>query len=86
MTLPTTDHIQTTLPSSEYLLSSRDPDSAAAQISQIQAALSSHSQHVETQAALAKMHSEIVKTATTSAGSSLTGIAVFHDAKQLSRK
>ena len=73
MTLPTTEQIQTALPSTEYLLSSRDHDAASAQISQIQAALASHSQHAETQAALAKMHSEILKTATTSAASSLTG-------------
>ena len=76
-TITTAEHAQVTLPSSDYILSSRDTESAASQISQIQAALANHSQHAEAQAALAKMHSEIVKTVTTSAGhapSSTTGI------------
>ena len=66
--LPVAEHVQTSLPSSDYILSSRDTESAASQISQIQAALSNHAQHAEAQAALAKMHADIVKTATTSAG------------------
>ncbi len=59
------EHAQSSLPSSEYLLSSRELNGAS---SQVQTSPTNHSQHAAAQAALAKMHSEIVKTTTTIAG------------------